>query len=704
VQGTAPVLHIAGTHRIIGPRAWGGPVGPNPIAIEDVALAHNVVIDLNKWDVDLSDGVTLESGIVTAKVTGTVRDALDKRQLDVTVVVSRLALDKVRSLAPAFTNALPPQLGMANSAALTAHVTGTPSALSVDTLTIDATDAALGYGEMFVKPAGLTTKVAFSGDFGEIIHIRSANVLLGSAIDLSASGEITGDFKTLRSMNVTSKDIQLKQLAALVPMLDAYKPDGIVSLGKLTASGPLSLPKFDATVGLDGVTVQYMSQGGQKPLAVGATGRIVADPDRISFDGLTVALADGKFKLNGSAEGYSAWPKAKANLVAKGDRLNVEAIFAALPPDTEPLFKIVPLAPSPGPAVPAPGPAPAPSDPLQYVRGVSASLDAHADKVIYSNLDIQDANLKGELKGTVFTVTDFSVKPQSGTLVAVPGTATVDIAGAEPLIKATLRGRDIAVDKRLASYLQVDLPLLALPVGEIRGSVNLDAVVTTSGMDKRRMLFTLDATGQVASTTNMTVMLDWLSQIPQVQKFVGQDFAKVVCKFAIKNLTFNGDLVLERQNQQLRIVGTTNIVTTDIDYRPAILIRGQVPEQWAAYVGEDGSIPFRLTGTLKAPKFELVVTDLAKNRIRDLLKKRGIDPGAVDLLDMFRGGPKPDSKPGPQQPNPPNLLDLLRPPKTPAPAPQTDPNRKPAPGEADTRPQEQQDPLIDLLKLFEKKK
>ena len=168
LDGPRSGLKVGGRCSFESVQAEGGPVGARR-SFDDIIIDLDGIVDLDKGAIALGradeegfPGISVKSGLIEAIVLGTVSNFRREPRLDVSLDVTSKDLGQLATLAKSIMGESLKGLDMANSAGFSLSVIGSPTDPIVKSLTIEATDAAITYGDRFAKPSGSAASASFT--------------------------------------------------------------------------------------------------------------------------------------------------------------------------------------------------------------------------------------------------------------------------------------------------------------------------------------------------------------------------------------------------------------------------------------------------------------------------------------------------------------------------------------------------------------
>jgi len=281
-------------------------------------------------------------------------------------------------------------------------------------LSVDATDAAVRYGELFAKPAGSAATLNLNATLTEAggVDVPAAGLLM-DGVAVRFVGSVDKDLETVTCREFTAKVDRPGTLAAMAPALAGSKLTGGVDV---SASGSASISEI-ASGKLDGVDFkgkaefrQVEGRHAKMPgLAFKVNGAARLGRDAIDANGLTVAttnIADGKgatvtferLRVAAAEEGAPLLARPDAlHLVflAKSPEVNAGDLLAALPKKE--------AAPGTGGGPAAPGTAEPKAMDLGFLRNHEADGRIVVDKLTYDKHVVTNLSAEFRMRGNKIT-------------------------------------------------------------------------------------------------------------------------------------------------------------------------------------------------------------------------------------------------------------------------------------------------------------
>jgi AsmA protein len=283
----------------------------------DVGLDHPIQLDLAAAVLGVAEQ--------NVRVEGTLGplgspEAVANAPVDLHVNLGPIVVDRLKKLA-LIGEAIPPELSSPDPIALGVKLSGSLDALGT-IVSMDASDAAISYGDQFAKPKGVRfaadADVKRVGDAIDVakfdLHLAKAHLTGSGRIDLTP--EMPVDFK------LSGRDVPLDGWGRLIPATAAVEATGALDL-ELTARGPAGggrIPRLDGTLGLRRVSVD---QGG-------GDARIDDLTTTVTLKGDRAEIPPTDFKLNGSPVRIAATVKNLDNLNTDFEITSPELDVAAL--------------------------------------------------------------------------------------------------------------------------------------------------------------------------------------------------------------------------------------------------------------------------------------------------------------------------------------------------------------------------------------
>jgi len=183
-------------------------------------------------------------------------------------------------------------------------------------VSMDATDAAIAYGDQFAKPKGVRLVVDADVKWvSDAIDVAKFDLHLAKA-HLTGSGRIGLTPEMPVDFALSGRDVPLDGWGRLIPAAAAVEATGALDL-ELTAKGPAGggqIPRLDGTLGLRGVSV---NQGG-------GDARIDDLTTTVTLKGDRAEIPPTDFKLNGNPVRIAATVKRQAS--RRGQKFTFERL------------------------------------------------------------------------------------------------------------------------------------------------------------------------------------------------------------------------------------------------------------------------------------------------------------------------------------------------------------------------------------------
>ncbi len=233
-----------------------------------------------------------------------VPEAAARAPVDLRVDLGPLVIDRLKQLA-LIGGSIPAELSSPDPIALRVKLSGTADALDTE-VSMDASDAAIAYGDRFAKPRGV--RLALDADVkrqpdaievaGLDLHLAKAHVTGRGRIGLAPGNPV--DFE------LTGRDVALDGWGRLIPAARAVETEGAVDFA-LAAKGPVAagrIPRVEGTFGLRRVGVAQPD----------GDLRIEDLTTTVTLKGDRAEIPATDFKLNGSPVRVAATVKQLGNL------------------------------------------------------------------------------------------------------------------------------------------------------------------------------------------------------------------------------------------------------------------------------------------------------------------------------------------------------------------------------------------------------
>jgi len=230
-------------------------------------------------------------------------EAAASAPVDLRVDLGPLIVDHLKELA-LIGESIPAELSSPNPISISVKLSGNADAL--DTIvSMDASGAAIAYGDQFAKPKGVRFAVdANVKRVGDAIDVAKFDLHLAKA-HLTGSGRIGLTPGMPVDFALSGRDLPLDGWDRLIPAAAAVEATGTLDL-ELTAKGPTGggqIPRLDGTLGLQQVSANQ--RGGDTKLEALTT--------TVTFKGDRAEIPPTDFKLNGSPIRIAATVKHQAS-------------------------------------------------------------------------------------------------------------------------------------------------------------------------------------------------------------------------------------------------------------------------------------------------------------------------------------------------------------------------------------------------------
>lgn len=224
-----------------------------------------------------------------------------KIPVDLDLRVGPLVIDELKQV-KAIATALPPEISSPDPITLTAGVKGTLQELALDAK-LDASDAAIRYGESFQKPKGMPFRLNVEAKrSGSTIDLQKATLDLAS-LDLSAKGKIDTGTPTSVDLDFDTGSSSLSGWDQLLPALQGIDVDGTVD-ADLHAKGNVGggkIPQLEGTIGLQNVR----ASGSKVPVKVdGLTTKLTLKGDSLELPPTKFNVAGLPVELRATAKNF----------------------------------------------------------------------------------------------------------------------------------------------------------------------------------------------------------------------------------------------------------------------------------------------------------------------------------------------------------------------------------------------------------------
>ena len=247
-----------------------------------------------------------EQNVRVAGTLGPVRspEAAASAPLDLRVDLGPLVIDRLKEVA-LIGDSIPLELSSPDPISLSVKLSGTLDALGT-IVSMNATDAAIAYGDQFAKPKGVRFEVdADVKRANDAVDVSGLDLQLAKA-HLTGRGRIGLTPGTPIDFQLAGRGVPLDGWGALIPAAAAFKTAGAMDLD-LTAKGPAGggqIPRVNGTVALQRVSAKQ--PGGDTQIEDLTT--------TLTLKGDRVEIPPTDFRLNGNPVRVSATLKNLSNL------------------------------------------------------------------------------------------------------------------------------------------------------------------------------------------------------------------------------------------------------------------------------------------------------------------------------------------------------------------------------------------------------
>jgi uncharacterized protein involved in outer membrane biogenesis len=266
----------------------------------DVGLDHPIQLDLA--------AAVLGATEQNVRIEGTVGpldspEAAANAPVDLRVDLGPLVVDRLKKLA-LIGESIPTELSSPDPIVLSVKLSGAIDTLGT-TVSMDASGAAISFGDQFAKPKGV--RFAVDADVkrvGDAIDVAKLDLHLAKA-HLTGSGRIGLTPEMPVDFKLSGRDVPLDGWDRLFPAAAAVATTGALDL-ELAVNGPIGggrIPRLDGTLGLRRVGVNQ-----------GSDARIDDLTTTVTLTGDRAEIPPTDFKLNGNPVRIAATVKNLANL------------------------------------------------------------------------------------------------------------------------------------------------------------------------------------------------------------------------------------------------------------------------------------------------------------------------------------------------------------------------------------------------------
>jgi hypothetical protein len=273
----------------------------------------------------------------------------------------------------------------------------------------------------------------------------------------------------------------------------------------------------------------------------------------------------------------------------------------------------------PAPAGQAAGkPAADPSADLKAaLKGLSALMTLDVAKINYQDMLITD--LKGEVRvlDGVIKLPGLTGRPLGGYMKLV---GSLD-SNAEPAVTTlNLLTEGLKLDRAAMPKLRRALPVFNLPVASIEGEVNVAGNFAFKGLAPQAIQETLDGQGTLLAPKGVTLGFGFLDNLP-LAKGLPRRFDKMSGNYMIRKQRMDYDLNFydEQELKQAELKGHTLLSDKSVEAKLSF-DKETVNPALKPYLGEDGTLPIALGGTVESPKAKLAVSPTELAPVKGLIK------------------------------------------------------------------------------------
>lgn len=493
---------------------------------------------------------------------------------------------------------------------LTGRIEGTVHSPRIDAK-IALADSGILVGRKIRKPRGVPAEIRLVGRKNdEVLQLDNLELLLGP-VHLSAEGKIeppSGNVDFLAEL----APLDLAGLAEFSPELAERAPHGKVRF-KLSAKGNLNegqlqepprLPEISGEINFQKVSMTPRPETPQvRPVL---TGSIIADPEQIRLEGMSLEINRDTINLEGEMKAYRDWPVSNARLLVDAELLDLNMLLSLLPSrDPQPKEKDSGRGEAEAPTSPEEPDSSDRAERGDVWRSLQAKLDVRSERFIYKTFDVEDFLLNAFLKDSRLQIENLSFNPVGGSFSAQ---GELDMTDPELDFHLTAAGRRIKVTPADFLWLKDEAPIFALPLTGLGGTLDLDSDLTSRGPDFQSIQKNLNGSAKLEARDGVEVNFgfiqdlflygDILKRLP-LKKVTVFRFSKMDGTYRIENGTINYDMSFSTNEKSpaARLVGFTILADQTVEARLRLDER-VLGRDLGLLLGKDGTLSIKITGKI----------------------------------------------------------------------------------------------------------
>ena len=238
-------------------------------------------------------------------------------------------------------------------------------------------------------------------------------------------------------------------------------------------------------------------------------------------------------------------------------------------------------------------------------------------KITYQGLQVTD--LKGEVRilDGVIKLPHLTGKPLGGYMQLV---GSLDSNPEQPSASLNLLTEGLQMDKATMARARKALPVFNLPVASIEGEVNVAGNFAFKGLTPEGIQKSLDGQGTLLAPKGVTLGLGVLDSLPLV-KGLPRRFEKMSGNYLIHQERMDYDLNFydQQEQKQAQLKGHTMLSDKSVEAQLSFN-KETVNPALKPYLGEDGTLPIALGGTVDKPRAKLAVSPTELAPVKGLIK------------------------------------------------------------------------------------
>ncbi|MBI4774882.1 MAG: hypothetical protein HY788_12015 [Deltaproteobacteria bacterium] len=510
--------------------------------------------------------------------------------------------------------AIPKSVQMTGVGVLTGRIEGTLHSPRIDAK-IALADAGILVGRTIRKPRGVPAEIRLAGKkIDEVLQLDNLEILFGP-VHLRAEGKAeqpSGNTDLLAEL----APLDLARLAELSPELAERGPHGKFSFklsGKRNRNEAQPhesrrFPEISGEVNFEKVSLAPMPETPQvRPVL---TGSIVADPEQIRLQGMSLEVDRHTISLEGELNAYRDWPASNARLRVDAELLDLNMLLSLVPtgegqPKKEPSGSGGAEAPT-SPEEPEPSGRKGHGDVWKNLR---ASLDVRSERLMYKTFSVEDFLLKALLHDSRLRIENLSFNPPEGAFSAQGG---LDMTDPEPAVQLTAAGRHIKVAPADFVWLKDEAPLFALPLTGLEGTLDFASDLTSRGSDFEAIQTNLTGSGTLGARDGIDVTFGFLQDLSAYgdilkrlmpKKYTAFHFSSLDGTYRIENGAIQYDMSFSTKEKSpvAHLVGSTQLADRTVEAR--LRLDGRIlGRDFGPFLGKDGTLPIKITGKIGSLK------------------------------------------------------------------------------------------------------